>query len=80
MYEQLSHGGNHGALVGFAAISEADHIITDDGAVDGSRLSGHVEAFAHFGAASLDRAFGGALATVAIEGSQAGECDELVAA
>ena len=77
--EQFAHGGDDGAFVRFTAGEEALDIGSDDGVVGGCGVCGHVEAAADFGAAAEDAAFAIGLAAVAIEGSDAGEGDELIA-
>jgi len=76
--EEFSHGGDDGAFVGLASCDETGDIGLDDGVVLGGGLRGHVEAFADFGPACMDGAFGGSFAAVAVKGSDSREGDDLV--
>src|SRR6478609_4465257 len=77
--EEFSHGGDDGDFVGLSLSEEALDVRTDDGVTGGGGMCGHVEAAPDFGTASADVALGGSGPTVAIEGSDAAERDELIA-
>ena len=77
--EDFTHGGDDGAFVGFASGDEGFDVRADDGVVNGGALSGHVEAFADFGAARADGTALASFAAVAVEGGDASEGNELVA-
>lgn len=78
--EDLSHGGDNGAFVGFAAISQAFDVGSNNRVAPSCGMCGHVEAFANLGPPALDAALTGKFTAVAVEWSNAGHGDEAVAA
>ena len=80
MDEELAHGSDDGAFVGFAPGDETLDVGADDRVVNGGALGGHVEAFANLGAACANGTPLAGFAAVAIERGYASESNELVAA